>query len=92
MDLVIKFILELLLEGGMEVSSNKKVSKWIRYPILAIILLFFASVIFGIMIVGFSMFSESLLAGIFMIVVGLFLLGASIYNFRKKYLEVVNKK
>lgn len=38
MDELIEFILDLLLEGGIELSANKKVSKWIRYPIIAFLL------------------------------------------------------
>ena len=32
MDFIIELVMELLLEGSIEISSNKKVSKWIRYP------------------------------------------------------------
>ena len=52
MDDVIEFILELILEGTIEISSNKKVPKWIRYPLIALIVLIFAIVTFGLIIFG----------------------------------------
>lgn len=92
MDLLFELIAELLLEGSMEVSSNKKISKWIRYPIFALLILFFASVIFGIIILGIFIIPDNILGGIFIIAVGLFMLVMSIFKFKKKYLETVHKK
>lgn len=92
MDFIIELVFDLLLEGSMEVSSNKKISKWIRYPILALLILFFATVIFGIIVVGVLILPKSILGGIFMILIGLIMLIMSIIKFRKKYLEIPNKK
>ncbi|MDD6224528.1 MAG: hypothetical protein PUB18_05990 [bacterium] len=92
MDFVIELVLELLLEGSMEISSNKKISKWIRYPILALLILFFASIIFGIIILGILIIPDNIFGGIFSITVGLFVLVMSIFQFRKKYLEILDKK
>lgn len=91
MDMVFEIIIELLFEGSIEISSNKKISKWVRYPIAAILILFFSVVIFGLIITGVSILSKSLLSGIFIILVGVFLLVASIFKFRKMYLEQVKK-
>lgn len=87
MDLIFEFIIELLFEGSMEISTNKKISKWIRYPILAIIILFFAIIIFGVLIVGISLIKENILAALFMIFIGLFMLIGTILKFRKTYIE-----
>ena len=92
MDFIIELVFDLLLEGSMEISSNKKISKWIRYPILALLILFFATVIFGVIVVGILIIPKSILGGIFMIVIGLIMLVMSILKFRKKYLEIPNKK
>lgn len=92
MDFIIELVFDLLLEGSMEVSSNKKISKWIRYPILALLILFFATVIFGIIVVGVLILPKSILGGIFMILIGLIMLIMSIIKFRKKYLEIPNRK
>ena len=40
MEYVIEFILELLVDGTIEILPNKKVSKWIRYPLGILVGLF----------------------------------------------------
>ena len=42
MEFIIECILELLLEGSIEVLPNKKISKWIRYPLAIFVILFFS--------------------------------------------------
>lgn len=91
MEFIIELVFDLLLEGSIEVSSNKKISKWIRYPILALLILFFTVVIFGMIILGFVLLSKSLLGGILIMIIGLVLLIMCIYKFRKKYLEIIDK-
>ena len=87
MDELIEFILDLLLEGGIELSTNKKVSKWIRYPIIVFLLLFFTVVIFGIFILGIMLIEESIIASLLLIACGIVMLGGSILKFKKIYLE-----
>ena len=41
MDTLFEFILELFVEGGVEIGSDKKVSRWIRYPLILFVSLFF---------------------------------------------------
>ena len=53
MDIVLEFFLELIVDGGIEASGNKKLSRWIRYPLIALVVLFFwgcdcHDVLFGI--------------------------------------------
>lgn len=92
MDFLFELVAELLLEGGIEVSSNKKISKWIRYPILAILILFFSSVIFGLILLGILIIPNNILGGIFIASIGIFMLVMSIFKFKKKYLEISDKK
>lgn len=91
MEFIFELIIELLFEGGIEISSNKKISKWIRYPILALLVLFFAVVIFGIIFLGIILLKDSLLGGILMILIGIIMLVASILKFKKLYLEKIIK-
>lgn len=89
MDFFIEFVLELVLdlfiEGSIEVSSNHKFSKWIRYPLLVLLLLFFAAVIFLLFFLGVYLLPENLAAGILMFVLGLFFLIGGIVKFIKMY-------
>ena len=40
MDFLIELIGDVLIEGSFELATNKKVSKWIRYPILSLFIIF----------------------------------------------------
>lgn len=40
LDELFEFILELVVEGSIEISKNKKINKWIRYPLIALIIIF----------------------------------------------------
>lgn len=92
MEFIVELILELFIEEGIEVSHNKKVSKWIRYPILALWILFFATVILGLIIIGIWIIPDIVIGGIFMIMVGFIMLCMFVFKFRKKYSEMIHKK
>lgn len=92
MEFVFELILELFLEGGIEISKNKKISKWIRYPVLALVVLFFVTVLALIFLVGIMMFSTNIPVSLFLIGVGLIMLVGTILKFRRMYLEMVNKQ
>ncbi len=44
MEFFLELVGELLLEGCLAVGSNKKNSKWVRYPLLAVVYLFYLAV------------------------------------------------
>lgn len=87
MDFIFELIVELLVEGSFEASSNKKLSKWIRYPILFLLILFFAAVILGVLFLGFILLQNNILAAICMLFLGVFMLIGSIIKFRKMFLR-----
>ena len=87
MEFIIELILELLLEGGEEICANKKISKWIRYPILFFIMLFFSAVILLIIFVGIKVIKNNIIVGIILIAIGLLMLICAIHKFRKVYLK-----
>ena len=90
MDFIIELIFEFLFDGMIETSKSNKVPKFIRYPLIVIILLFFVLVIGFIFIVSILAFKESIIAGILLIIIDLFLLVGSIYKFRKEYFSKNN--
>ena len=71
---LIEFLLEIVLDGSIELSSNKKVPNWIRYPLTIIISLFFLAVLFLIFYCGIIVLEESVLFGILLFLLGVFLL------------------
>lgn len=87
MEFIFELIIELLLEGATEVSSNNKISKWIRYPILFLLSFFYLAVILLIIFVGLLLFEENIIAAIFFIALGIFFLIFSIKKFKSVYLE-----
>jgi len=91
MEYVFEFILDLALEGSIEVSKNQKIPKYIRYPLIMIISLFFIAVIGLVFLAGILSFKESVFLGILFILIGLFMLIMSIIKFRKTYLIKISK-
>ena len=92
MDELIEFILELLLEGTVELSSNRKVPKYIRYPLIFLITLFLLAVIIGIFIIGILLIDENVLVGLLFIVLSIIFGIGSIKKFKKLYLQKKNEK
>lgn len=91
MEYVFEFILELVFEGGIEVSKNNNIPKYIRYPLIIIISLFFIAVIGLIFFVGILSLKENMFLGICFILIGLFMLIMSVIKFRKTYFSKVDK-
>lgn len=83
MDFILELIGEFILEGIMEVGTNNKISKWIRYPILALIIFLFGSVILGILLLGVISFKRNRFMGILMISLGLFMIVGIVIKVRK---------
>lgn len=87
MEFIIELILELLLEGSIEVSSNRKVSKWIRYPLIIFITTIFSGVILLIIFLGLSLLNDWFLAGIIFLIIGIVMFGSAVIKFKKLYIE-----
>lgn len=87
MEILIELLFELLFEGTFEISKNKKISKLIRYPLIALIVLFFALIIFGMLFIGLTVANNNILLGLFIIIISLVLLVLSIMKFKKIYME-----
>lgn len=92
MDDFFEIIIEILLEGSISISSNKKISKLIRYPLIIFIILFFLLVIGGIAFIGICNFKTNIYLSIFLITCSLLLLIACIIKFRDTYLKKVDSK
>ena len=92
MEYLFEFIFELALEGSIELSKSKKVPKFIRYPLIVFIILFFLAVIGLIFLTGILILKENIMAGIFFIIIGMFMLVMSIIKFKKVYLKKVDDK
>ena len=87
MEFLIELVLDLLVDGGMEVISSKKVSKKIRIPILIFLVCLFTIIILGIILLGILLGQENLLIGLLFVVLVIVFLILFILKFKKIYLE-----
>ena len=92
MEYLIEFILELVLEGGLEVTKSNKVPKPIRYIILGIIALLFIAVIGLIYLTAFLILKESIIGFILNFLLATFMLISAIIKLKKEYLKKINNK
>ena len=68
MDIVFEIIFDLLFEGSVEITKNKKISKWIRYPLLVVLSLFFVFIIGLLYYIGLKIGRESYLLSLFFVI------------------------
>ena len=86
MEYIIEFILELILDLGVEASKSIKVPKFVRLILITIISLVFIAVISLIIFMGIAITKKDILGGIIVILLGLIMLISAIIKFRKTYL------
>ena len=87
---VMEFILELILEGSMEASKNRKVPRFIRCMLVIMISVFFLSVDGLILFAGILITKENKMAGIILILLGVFMFIMSIIKLKKLYWSIIN--
>lgn len=87
MEFLIEGLLDLIVEGSMEASQNKKVPKGIRYLLIAFVVLIFATIILGLFTLEILIFNKNKLGGIFTLLVSIFLFVGTIIKFRNVYLK-----
>ena len=86
MEVLFEILLSIIVEGSIEISSNKRLSKWVRYPLIILLGLFFASVILCVLFVGISSLEQNIFVGLLLIFIGLIMLFGCIYKFMRKYI------
>ncbi len=86
-DFLFEFVFDVLLEIGVEASKSRRLPKWLRYLLIAVIALFLMAVVGMVVIAGVLMMQESMVIGLLLILAGIFLLGACIVLLRKNYLK-----
>ena len=76
-----------MFEGRLELSKNRNLPKFIRYSLLALILLLFIAAILLIVFVGLLIWNENMWVGLLMFGISTFFLYSGIKEFRKVYFE-----
>jgi len=90
MEFLIEFLLDLILEGSMEISEDEKMPKWLRYICLTIVTIVFSTVTIGLFVLGVYVGKENIYIGLFFIIIAFILLISGIVKFEKKYIEKRN--
>jgi len=86
MEVVVEFLFDLLFEGIIELSTNKKVPKWIRYSLVLFISLFFLVVVLCLLILGLTILKDNLVIGLIMITLSLVLFMFMVVKYKKQIL------
>lgn len=84
-EFIIEFVIELIVDGTNEISQNKKISKWIRYPLISLcglIGIFFIGIF---IFIGTSVYQDNIWGGLLIYGISLFFLICMIREVRKVY-------
>ncbi len=88
MELLLEIIFELIVEGSAEVAQNRKISKWIRYPVVVLISLFIIAIIGLLTFIGFALIFKgdryAKLAGVLFLIFDIILIISAIKNIKKE--------
>ena len=71
MEFIIELITELVIDGSFELSKNIKTPKWLRYPLIILVALFFIAVIAIIFTLGIVTLKESTIIGLLLIIISI---------------------
>jgi len=92
MELILEVLLELILEGTIEISKSKKVPNIVRYPLIIFIILLFIGVLLVIFFTGIIAYQKiNKICGILLIIIGIIMLVSSVIKFKKIYFKKDNK-
>lgn len=89
---MLEFICELIFEGIEEISTNRKIRKWVRYPLILLVTLFYLAVIGFMFLLGIKAAStkDYIIAIVFFSLALFFFIG-TILKFRKMYFSKKQK-
>lgn len=92
MEDLVEFVLDLVLEGGLEMTKNENIPKVVRYIILGIILLLFIFIIGIIYLTAFLILKQSIIGFAFFFLLATFMIVSMVIKFKKEYIKKINKK
>lgn len=87
MNLMIEELIELLLDGEIELSQNKKTPKILKYPLIIIILLIYLGTISITIITSILLLKESPLISIILLIICTLFIVYTIYKFKVTYIK-----
>lgn len=81
MDILIESLLELLIEGGTEAACSKRLSPWIRWPIIAALAAFYLFILAMVLLACWGVWQENRAAALALTV----LLAAGLWALARKF-------
>jgi hypothetical protein len=87
MEFIIELITELVIDGSFELSKNIKTPKWLRYPLIILVALFFIAVIGIIFTLGLVVLKETAIIGTLIIIIAIAFAVYSIAKFIDIYIK-----
>ena len=84
MEFLIDLIGEIIVEGLFELATNKKISKIIRYPLLALFIMLYLGMMLLLILLGISYYKENNFVAFILWGLALGLLIISVLGIRKK--------
>ena len=85
---VIEFVTELLFEFAFDASKDKKVHKWIRYPLIVLFGIVFCGLFLLLLVIGFASLKTDPIFSSFLILLDIILTIAGHFKLEK----VINKR
>ncbi len=92
MEILFEFIFELLFEGSVEVAKSRSLSKWIRYPVIALLSLCFIAVVLLFFVLGIFLIIKNESYSLFLGLVFLIIDVLFVVSIIKKIKEFRNRK
>lgn len=86
-EFIIELILELIMEGSVSICKSKKVSKWIRYPLIFLVSLISLGIVGIVLVTAFDVMDDSIIGGLAILAIAIFILVCMIREIVKTYNE-----
>ena len=82
-EIIIEFILSIFTDNTDNIIENKKISKWIRYPTIFLLIVFSLALTVGPIVLGVVIFNKSVIVSIASILIGLIFLISIVFKVKK---------
>ena len=92
MEFLLELLIDLIFEGSVELSTNKKIPGFLRYFLIGLIVIICMAVIGTLFVLGIIIGKENPAAGSLLLISSLVFLVFSVLEFRKKYLDKGKEK
>lgn len=84
------FVLELVFEGIEDIGTDRKVKKWIRIPLLVLIILFYLLIVSVLFICAIAVFKTNIVVSLILFAITAFMLWGAIGKFKSIYCRMKN--